>query len=52
MVQKKKVGAGRREGREEKSKHEKIMMEGEVGKRAYRASSQSSCRVSMSLQLF
>lgn len=58
MVQKKKAGAGRREGRgeegggEEKSKHEKIMMEGEVGKRAYRASSQSSCRVSMSLQLF
>ena len=46
------VAWGEEGGGEEKSKHEKIMMEGEVGKRAYRASSQSSCRVSMSLQLF
>ena len=42
-------GGVRRE--EEKSKCEKIKMEGEVRKRASGASSQSSCKFSMSLQL-
>ena len=56
MAQKKKVGAGKREGRgeeggrEEKSKCEKKMTKGEVGKMAYGAS--QSCKFSMSLQLF
>ena len=56
MAQKKKVGAGKREGRgeeggrEEKSKCEKKMTKGEVGKMAYGAS--QSCKFFMSLQLF